>query len=141
MLVNFNFLDYQTTTAHVNSAYYIPSQNILIKLSIGQYLAGDKGYTLDISRRMPSGWSSGFYFSRTNVSAELFGEGSFDKGFYFYVPIELFSTKYSKRNTGFGLRPITRDGAQYLIHGLNLWGVTEQAQSVNISRDFDDFYD
>ncbi len=110
----FNFLDYQTTTAHVNSAYYIPSQNILIKLSIGQYLAGDKGYTLDISRRMPSGWSSGFYFSRTNVSPELFGEGSFDKGFYIRVPFNIFTKNYQKDSVNFSMKTLTRDGGQKL---------------------------
>ena len=70
-----------------------------------------------------------------------FGEGSFDKGFYFYIPIETFFERYSKGNTGFGLRPITRDGAAYLSHGLNLYGVTDQAVSSSIYRDIDDIYD
>ncbi len=110
----FDFLEYKTYTTHLNTAYYIPSQNILLKLSIGKYLAGDKGYTLDISRRMPSGWQSGFYFSRTNVSAALFGEGSFDKGFYIKVPFNIFRKDYSKNNTHFGLKTLTRDGGQKL---------------------------
>lgn len=108
------FLEYETTTKHLNTAYYIPSQNMLFKLSYGQYLAGDVGYTLDISRRMPSGWQSGFYFSRTNVSAELFGEGSFDKGFYFIVPFTIFQKNYSKDNFYFGMKTLTRDGGQKL---------------------------
>jgi len=92
----FSFLDYEISTSHINTAYYEPRTNILTKLSYGNYLAGDKGYTLDISRRMPSGWSAGFFFSRTNVSAEDFGEGSFDKGFYFRVPLDIFTKGYSK---------------------------------------------
>lgn len=110
----FDFLDYQTETAHLNFAFYQPQSNILAKLSFGRYLAGDNGYTLDISRRMPSGWKAGFFFTRTNVSAELFGEGSFDKGFYFSVPTNIFSTGYSKDSNGFGLRTMTRDGGQKL---------------------------
>ena len=110
----FDFLEYKTYTSHLNTAYYIPSHNILIKLSIGKYLAGDKGYTLDISRRMPSGWQSGFYFSRTDVSAEVFGEGSFDKGFYIKVPFNIFRKDYSKDNVNFGLKTLTRDGGQKL---------------------------
>lgn len=110
----FDFLDYSTTTSHVNVALYEPVNNILVKWSYGKYLAKDKGYTLDISRRMPSGWHAGFYFSRTNVSAETFGEGSFDKGFYFKIPYNIFSKNYSKRSTGFSLKTMTRDGGQKL---------------------------
>lgn len=110
----FDFLDYKITTSHLNFAFYEPKTNILAKLSFGRYLAGDKGYTLDLSRRMPSGWNAGFFFTRTNVSAELFGEGSFDKGFYFNVPLNVFSKGYSKDSNGFGLRTMTRDGGQKL---------------------------
>jgi hypothetical protein len=63
---------------------------------------------------MPSGWKAGVWFSNTNVSAEQFGEGSFDKGFYFSVPLNIFSKGYSKNVTGFSLRTMTRDGGQQL---------------------------
>lgn len=110
----FSFLKYQATTSHLNFAYYHPKTNILAKWSYGKYLAKDRGYTLDLSRRMPSGWRAGFYFSRTNVSAEEFGEGSFDKGFYFNVPINIFQKKHSKDITGFSMKTMTRDGGQKL---------------------------
>lgn len=111
----FDFLDYENTTHHLNIAYYEPNSNILLKWSYGEYLAGDRGYTLDLSRRMPSGWRGGFYFSRTNVSARDFGEGSFDKGFYFYVPFNIFQESYTKEGFGFSLKTLTRDGGQKLI--------------------------
>jgi hypothetical protein len=110
----FSFLDYQTTTKHLNVSYYHHPSNILTKWSYGNYLAGDRGYTLDLSRRMPSGWSAGIFFSNTNVSAEDFGEGSFDKGFYFNVPMSIFRKKYNKNVNGFKLRTMTRDGGQKL---------------------------
>ena len=56
----------------------------------------------------------GFLFFRTNVSAALFGEGSFDKGFYIKVPFNIFRKDYSKNNTHFGLKTLTRDGGQKL---------------------------
>jgi len=110
----FNFKEYETNTSHFNIAYYHPRSNILAKWSYGKYLATDRGYTLDLSRRMPSGWRAGFFFSQTNVSAELFGEGSFDKGFYFDIPMNIFSKGYSKDMTGFRTRTMTRDGGQKL---------------------------
>ncbi len=110
----FNFLDFKNSTTHLNVAYYHPNSNILVKWSYGKYLAKDRGYTLDVSRRMPSGWKSGFYFTRTNIPPEIFGEGSFDKGFYIQIPLDTFSKTYSKDTTGFSLKTMTRDGGQKL---------------------------
>ena len=110
----FSFKDYKVTTSHLNIAYYESKTNILAKWSYGKYLAGDKGYTLDLSRRMPSGWSAGFFFTKTNVSAQDFGEGSFDKGFYFTIPMSIFRKGYSKDTPGLKLRTMTRDGGQKL---------------------------
>jgi hypothetical protein len=110
----FNFQNYKVQTSRFNAAYYYSKMNILAKWSYGTYLAKDRGYTFDISRRMPSGWKAGVWFSNTNVSAEQFGEGSFDKGFYFSVPLNIFSKGYSKNVTGFSLRTMTRDGGQQL---------------------------
>ena len=110
----FSFQDYKISMPRFNFAYYHPKTNILTKWSYGKYLAGDKGYTLDLSRRMPSGWRAGFFFSQTNVSAKEFGEGSFDKGFYINVPLSIFSKGYSRDIRGFSLRTMTRDGGQQL---------------------------
>ena len=90
--------EYTVTTDHINLAYYEPNLNILSKLSFGNYLAGDSGYTLDLSRKTSSGLQIGFFFTRTNISAAVFGEGSFDKGFYFKIPNDLFSRKKNKGN-------------------------------------------
>ena len=110
----FSFKDYKISTRHLNMAFYEPRTSILAKWSYGTYLAGDEGYTLDLSRRANSGWKAGFFFSNTNVSAEQFGEGSFDKGFYFHIPMSIFSKKYTKKVTGFRMRTMTRDGGQQL---------------------------
>ena len=137
----FEFNDYETTTGHINLFYMEPRSQVLIKLKGGRFLAGDSGINFDFSRSFKSGLRIGAFFSLTDISKAEFGEGSFDKGFYFYIPIETFFERYSKGNTGFGLRPITRDGAAYLSHGLNLYGVTDQAVSSSIYRDIDDIYD
>lgn len=110
----FTLSDYSVSTNHFNIAHYHPKSNILLKWSYGNYLATDTGYTIDLSRRMPNGWQAGFWFSNTNVSAQQFGEGSFDKGFYIHVPLNLFSKNYRKDKQSFSLRSMTRDGGQKL---------------------------
>jgi hypothetical protein len=79
-------------------------------LSVGEYLAGDHGYTFDMSRRLKNGTKYGFFFTRTNVSKLDFGEGSFDKGIYFSAP--LFSKNFL---SNFFWRPLTKDPGQKLI--------------------------
>ena len=83
----------------------------------------------------------GIFFARTDISEFEFGEGSFDKGFYFFIPIETFFGNYQKGSTGFGLRPLTRDGAAFLKHRNTLYGVSDQGQYHTIDRDWDDLYD
>ena len=137
----FEFLDYETTTGHINLFYKEPTSNIILALKGGKFLAGDSGINVDFSRRFESGLRIGAFFSVTDISKTEFGEGSFDKGFYFYIPVDIFFQNYSKGTTGFGLKPLTRDGAATLVHSHHLWGITEQAQKINIDRDWDDLYD
>ncbi len=118
----FKFREYETTTGHLNIGYMLPL-GIESIFSFGRYLAKDDGYTLDLSRRTPSGFKAGIYFTRTNVSAEIFGEGSFDKGFYFQIPLDLLSRGYEGSYTNFKLSPLTRDGGARLMHEKNLRGL------------------
>ena len=137
----FSMLDYKTKTGHINFYYEEPKTNIVLALKGGKFLAGDSGINVDFSRRFKSGLRMGAFFSVTDISKYEFGEGSFDKGFYFYIPLEVFYSNYSKQIAGWGVRPLTRDGAAYLIHSHYLWGVTEQSQSHGITRDWADLYD
>ena len=51
--LEFDLLDYSNTTSHINFYYenrdFIP---FTLHLSYGEYLAGDKGYTFDISKKI-----------------------------------------------------------------------------------------
>jgi hypothetical protein len=118
----FSFKDYSTVTGHLNFGYSLPL-GIESNISFGRYLAKDDGFTFDLGRRTRSGFKAGVYFTRTNVSAETFGEGSFDKGFYFQIPMDLFSTSYSGNYSTFKLSPLTRDGGAKLIHDKDLKGL------------------
>jgi len=139
--MTFDFLDYQTTTGHINIFYTEPRSQVTLAMKGGRFLAEDSGINFDFSRRFKSGLVIGAFFSLTDISKAEFGEGSFDKGFYFQLPIELFLSGYSKGRAGFGLRPLTRDGAAYLVHSHPLYGVTENGHYRSLWRDRDDIYD
>lgn len=137
----FSSLDYKTLTGHATFYLHEPNSKILFKLKGGRYLAKDSGFTFDASRVFKNGLRMGVFFSLTDISAEEFGEGSFDKGFYFWVPIDLFTQSYTRRTFGWGLRPITRDGAQSLVHGYPLWGVVDSSSDYNFRKNIQYLYD
>lgn len=134
----FDFKEYNTTTGHLNVSYKFLA-GIESNLSYGRYLAKDDGFTFDLSRRTQSGFKSGIYFTRTNVSAELFGEGSFDKGFYFQIPMDLLLNTYKGNYSSFKLSPLTRDGGAKLLHGKDLKGMIYNSTLLEINSQWQGF--
>ena len=132
----FSFRDYTTTTGHVGIYYDLPYQ-IRSQLLIGKYLAGDKGATLDLSRRFNSGFTLGVFATKTNLSAEEFGEGSFDKGFYLSVPTQLLYSNFRTGVIAFGLHPLTKDGGAILNKNSSLIGILGDTNSSALERDWD----
>ena len=106
--------DYSTLTGHINFYYKEPMTRVLFQLKGGRFLAEDSGFSFNFSREFKSGLNMGVFFSLTDISKAEFGEGSFDKGFFFNIPIQVFFDQFSRGASGFGLRPLTRDGAQPL---------------------------
>jgi hypothetical protein len=122
----FDFLPYHTTTGHLAVYYKLPYYDLTAKVSTGRYLAGDDGQTYDLSRTFASGVTVGVFATRTDVPAEKFGEGSFDKGFYVTIPLDLFYLKSTRRTGTFAFRPVTRDGGARLGAGESLYDAVDQ---------------
>jgi len=123
---DFGLQDYGVTTGHVTLYQRFPKLwSTQLKLSAGQYLAGDRGVTVDFSRSFDSGVTVGAYAAKTNVSAEDFGEGSFHKGFYLSIPVDLFTVRHSRARADFEWVPIQRDGGQKLQRPNQLWSRTQ----------------
>lgn len=128
----FGLRDYQVLTGHVTG--YYEWQQVLIQLSAGQYLAKDRGVTFDVSRRFLNNARLGAWASRTNVSAEDFGEGSFDKGVYVVIPFDMFSLKSTRETGRVNFQFLTRDGGQKLNRPQQLYGITDKRRYQYYSR-------
>jgi hypothetical protein len=134
----FEFRDYEVTTGFLNMYYRLPIYGIVAKLSVGQYLAGDRGATLDLSRRFANGVVAGIFATKTDVSAEEFGEGDFDKGVYISLPLDLFLSQSTRMRAPILFRPLTRDGGQMVRDGQALYPLTEGTDSGSLSENWDD---
>lgn len=117
----FSFRNYEVTTGHVDLYYQLPFYDITAQLSLGQYLAGDRGATLILARRFASGAEVGVFATKTNVSAEDFGEGSFDKGAFIAIPFDMLTYFSNRGLIRMGWRPLTRDGGQRLSQSKRLY--------------------
>jgi len=102
-MMKFGTLDYKNTVSSIN--YYYRNTNIIpfdLKISTGEYLAGDKGTTFEMSRKYLNGMEFGVFASFTDVTSEQFGEGTFDKGIFFNIPVYGNFINYT-------WRPLTKD--------------------------------
>jgi len=72
------------------------------------------GATLTVSRTFDNGWKIGVFATKTDVSYENFGEGSFDKGFVITAPLSWITGHPSTKAAHVTLRPILRDGGAQL---------------------------
>tara|TARA_Y100000590_G_scaffold462377_1_gene626334 strand:- start:10281 stop:12356 length:2076 start_codon:yes stop_codon:yes gene_type:complete len=118
----FDMLGYKTETAFLSLYYASPFYNYDLSVHAGKYLAGDKGMTVEIARTFDNGFSIGAYATFTNVSAEEYGEGSFDKGITIRVPFDAFTKSNTKQAFRTSIKSIQRDGGQKLDDFTgNLW--------------------
>jgi hypothetical protein len=105
------FRDYSVATGH-GSVYYEFGDGYEVQIDAGRYLAGDIGATFSAARTFANGWEVGAFFTLTDVSAADFGEGSFDKGIWFRMPLDWFVGTPSRQRLGTTIRPVQRDGGQ-----------------------------
>ena len=115
--------DYEVFTGHLTSYIKLPEE-ILLQTHLGRYLAKDKGLTVDISRRFKSGFRLGVFATKTDVSREDFGEGSFDKGIFFNIPIYGNFINYT-------WKPLTKDPGATLSRRTTLQGLLVRLRPIN----------
>ncbi|HFD4653452.1 TPA: YjbH domain-containing protein [Vibrio parahaemolyticus] len=112
------------------SGYYYPQwdflQDLMIQVDVGQFLAGDVGTQINVSKQFKSGVIAGAFASFTDLSEEEFGEGSFTKGFYLSIPFDIMTVKPSNNRANFSWQPLTRDGGQKLGRKYNLIELTDE---------------
>ena len=113
---------YQSTTGFLSLFWASPFYNFDFGFHYGYYLAKDTGYTIEAKRRFTSGWELGVFATKTNVSAQDFGEGSYDKGFSLKIPFQPILKRPSRGSYSTIVRPIQRDaGARLENYSSTLW--------------------
>ncbi|MGO4851348.1 YjbH domain-containing protein [Phaeovulum sp. W22_SRMD_FR3] len=124
----FDFRDYRTATGHA-SVYYDIGAGFNTELDVGRYLAKDWGATLTVDREFSNGWRVGAFATVTDMSADDFGEGSFDKGIRVTIPVAWTTGKPSVNKVNTVIRPLNRDGGARLDVDGRLYDTIRQAHT------------
>jgi hypothetical protein len=136
----FGLRDYQTITGHVSLYYETPWHDISLRLHAGRYLAKDYGATFELARVFDTGVQISAWVTLTNVSAQKFGEGSFDKGIAIRIPVEWALPFGSQSALDTEVRPIQRDGGQRLNGVQQLYDMTQRSSYGEMLRQWDSVF-
>ena len=135
----FGFRDYDIVTGHA-SAYLEGSNNFLYQVDAGRYLAGDWGATFGVDREFDNGISIGAFATFTEVSFDDFGEGSFDKGIRFNIPLSAITGQRSDISVSRTIRPVQRDGGARLEIGSRLYEQVRDYQQPELQGEWGRFW-
>ncbi|MBJ7449011.1 MAG: YjbH domain-containing protein [Parachlamydiales bacterium] len=83
--------------------------NVELKLSIGQFLARDKGARIEMTRYFKNGLRILVWYTLTNGHDYVNGSVYYDKGIGFSVPLDFFMKKSSTKRLGYSMSAWLRD--------------------------------
>ena len=106
------------TTGFFNARLNFPELESAIEINSGQFLAGDRGARISVSKFF-NGVVLSAWYSLTNTTSTFtdeFNRGYHDKGIMITIPMRLFEGTDTKTAYSFALSPWTRDVGQDIDH-------------------------
>ena len=119
---------------HLSGYFDTNFYDYIAQLDYGKYLAGDKGYTLTLTRDFRNGWKVGGFFTITNASHADFGEGSFDKGIFLSFPLNPLMPYETRSTLNEKIRPIQGDGGSRVEVSGRLYSLINDKSKNNIQK-------
>ncbi len=102
------------------------------KVTLGQFLARDKGMRLEWTRYFSSGFHFSLWITVTDGGDRVNGKRYFDKGFSFSMPLDWFMNKSSRSKIGYGMSAWLRDVGARAKTGKSLFPILhEEREDLN----------
>jgi len=99
------------------------------------------GATFTLDREFNNGFKVGAFATFTDVSSEEFGEGSFDKGIRFEIPLSWLTGKPSRATMKQTIRPVLRDGGARLMVRNRLYEYTRDDRSTKVAGQWGRYFE
>jgi hypothetical protein len=103
------YIPYTGFQYFVDFYYQFRPLNLDFKVSVGQFLARDKGIRVEGGRTFRSGLRVGLWYTLTNANDIVNGSRYYDKGFSITMPLDLFLAKSSRTRIGYSMAAWLRD--------------------------------
>ena len=138
MVFGFKENDYKSVyqTAFFKTRLNFPEIEAALDLKMGQFLAGDRGTVVTLSKFFNGVILSAWYsMTNTDLFTDPYNQGYHDKGIAVTIPMRLFDGTDSKTAYNFAVSPWTRDVAQDIDHFNNLFGYMRRNVQIYLQKD------
>ena len=136
----FGLQDYDILTGHASLYWDTGYYGLETQLDVGRYLAGDWGATFTLARRFTNGWEVSAYVTRTDVSTEDFGRGSYGKGVNLSMPLRWGLPYETKSEASINLGSISSDGGSRLRVSGRLYSRIQDLNALSLEEDWSTFW-
>lgn len=124
------------TTAFVKGRLNIPEKELALDVMAGQFLAGDKGVRITLSKFIKGVTIYAWYgITDTSIFKDSSNRGYHDKGVGVTIPFNLFSGEDSRTTYNYAIAPWTRDVAQDIEHSYSLFNYIGRDTKIYIGKD------
>lgn len=124
------------TTSFVNLRINAPEVESYIDIKYGQFLAGDIGARITISKYISGVILSAWYsFTDTSIFYDNINKGYHDTGIAVTIPFRLFKGHDSNKSFGFAVSPWLRDTAQDIEHRTPLFDYIGRDTDIYLEQD------
>jgi hypothetical protein len=138
MVFGFKENDYKNfyQTAFFNTRINFPEIEAALDLKTGQFLAGDRGTVITLSKFF-NGVILSVWYSITNTDAmnDRYNSGYHDKGVAVTIPLRLFEGTDTKTAYTFGMSAWTRDVGQDIDHFNSLFDYMRRNVGIYLKKD------
>lgn len=123
-------------TCFLNTRLNIPELETSIEVNAGQFLAGDRGARVTVSKTIKGVKIFAWYsFTDTSLFTDTFNRGYSDKGIGVSIPMRLFEGTDSRTVYNYSVSPWTRDVAQDIDHSTTLFDFFGRNSKKYIDKD------
>ena len=136
----FGLQDYDVVTGHASLYWDTGYYGLETQVDVGRYLAGDWGATFSLARRFTNGWEVSAYVTRTNVSVEDFGQGSYAKGVSLTMPLRWGLPYETKSQASINLGSVSSDGGARLRVSGRLYDRVRDLNALSLEEDWSTFW-
>lgn len=103
------WVDHVLFQGFVSLYWDVQPLNVDVKVSVGQFLAHDKGVRCELSRYFSNGLRLNMWYTYTDGMDQLNGGTYHDKGIGFSMPTDFFQMESSRSRWGYGMSAWLRD--------------------------------